>query len=754
MPLSFLRSNQRQSIASKLLKLTFSLYFVLTFIVTAFHIITEYQKTKADVRRELQAVTESIVAPVQTAIWNYNKEQAISSCEGILSLPLIKGVEIVETDGSTYYARGEIIKGEDVFVIDAQGRRELSSNTGILLAEVSLQKTYNEEVNKLGKLRVFSSTEVAVDRVRYGITLLIINAVIKTAALWCLFLWAFATILKKPMQSFVNQLQEVNMDNLREVELQQKGGVELEQLEKSFNSMIQSLQKSAKELENMNSSLEQKVDERTSDLENSMKMLEQARYDAEEANRLKSQFLANMSHEIRTPMNAILGFADIMIGMESEAQKKHYLSVIHSSGLSLLRIINDILDLSKVEAGKLKLEYSFVQSRSFFEEIALIFQSTAFEKGLDFPIELSEELPQSISIDTDRLKQIIINLLSNAFKFTEKGQVELIVEAQNIDARHFDLEITVRDSGMGIPKEQQRIIFEAFEQQRGQIQSKYGGTGLGLAISIKLARLMNGQIKVQSQVGEGSSFTLCLKRLAYKQVRLKSTDFQIPNVIFDQASILLVDEQPLNRELIKGYLQGKNLDCIEVENGIEAMKILHHRDVSAILLNLDLPYMDGIEIARKIRRQPAISHLPLIAFTASILVVKDELEDFDEVLIVPLQREDLLRVLKCYLPYQIKKDELAATDSGSHVRVLSAEELLLLQKALNDKAEQWETIKSSLSVNDIRNFLKNLRLLFEKYPHQVLDEFLQELDDAFLDYNISKIEAIMQRFLDMAKRIN
>ena len=231
----------------------------------------------------------------------------------------------------------------------------------------------------------------------------------------------------------------------------------------------------------------------------------------------KSEFLANMSHEIRTPMNAVLGYAELLGFMLEDKTQRDYIESIKSSGRSLLTLINDILDLSKIEAGKLELQFEFVNSQSFFSEFERIFSLRLSEKGLKFILEISSGTPAGIYIDDARLRQIILNLVGNAVKFTEKGSIRLKVYTENPQIINYskgkteefiDLIIEVTDTGIGISKEMQEEIFNPFVQGQGQNVKKYGGTGLGLAITQRLVQLMNGTIDLDSQLNKGSSFKI------------------------------------------------------------------------------------------------------------------------------------------------------------------------------------------------------------------------------------------------------
>jgi len=389
---------------------------------------------------------------------------------------------------------------------------------------------------------------------------------------------------------------------------------------------------------------------------------------AEAASQAKSEFLANMSHEIRTPMNAILGFSEILLNKTRNTQDRHYLTSIHSSGQVLLSLINDILDLSKIEAGKLEIRPEPVNIRNLFKEVRTVFFEKFRDKKLEFRTEVSEELPGLMMVDEVRMRQILINLVGNALKFTSAGFVQMSAYPQmqenNCPENCLDLVLEVEDTGIGIPQDQHEVIFESFQQQKGQSSAKYGGTGLGLTITRRLTEMMKGSITVESEPGKGSLFRLLFCDVPMVKNQYESEDTDISEsweevaVQFASASVLAVDDGLLNRELIRGYLEGSGLSVMESENGEHALGLLRAGNIpDLILMDLRMPGRNGYEITEILRNDMKYKKIPVIACTAGAMK-KDEkriAELFDGLVRKPLEKRLLVSELKRFLPHSEEK---------------------------------------------------------------------------------------------------
>ncbi len=393
--------------------------------------------------------------------------------------------------------------------------------------------------------------------------------------------------------------------------------------------------------------------------------LRSAKEAAEAASQAKSEFLANMSHEIRTPINAILGYSRILGERSQDPQQKEYLNSIHASGRSLLMLINDILDLSKIEANKLELEYSAVEPRFILDDVEKVFAHEAKHRGLELVVDVSPGLPPLLLLDEPRLRQILLNLVGNAVKFTEQGSITVTASHKWTSPEHdrIHLVISVADTGIGIDESEIERIFGAFEQMTGQQQSKYGGTGLGLAIIRRLVDMMGGQIQLESVVGEGSTFTVVLDDVevapAGAPPKRPPDAQQVAGMCFEPASILIVDDAQINRKLLRDYLADYDFNFLEAENGEEAVEICTTEHPDLILMDLRMPVLDGYEAARILKGTPETEVTPMVAVTA--WATKEEkarvMPVFDAFLTKPIDKVELILTLSSFLPYSTPETE-------------------------------------------------------------------------------------------------
>jgi signal transduction histidine kinase/ActR/RegA family two-component response regulator len=423
-------------------------------------------------------------------------------------------------------------------------------------------------------------------------------------------------------------------------------GVILNMISSSMRTeeLLQELKRSNAELEAQATELNDKaklLEQKNTEVELASRSLEEKAEQLQLISKYKSEFLANMSHELRTPLNSLLILSKMLAenrdGNLTPEQVK-FASTVYTSGNELLGLINEILDLSKVEAGKMPIEPRDAPLEEVSDYLEQTFRHVAEQKGLEFRIEPAPGLPTTIYTDVVRLQQILKNLLSNAFKFTDRGSVALRMRAANRgpgDARGRFLAISVADTGIGIPKDKQKLIFEAFQQADGTTSRKYGGTGLGLTISREIARLLGGSIEVESVPGAGSVFTLLLpERYAGPEpartleVRLAAeedaedaqTPWLPPDADLADRMVLLADDDMRNLFAINSLLESARMKVVHAQNGIEAIRVLEQNPgVDLVLMDTMMPEMDGLSAIQAIRRMPRYQDLPILSLTAKAM---------------------------------------------------------------------------------------------------------------------------------------
>lgn len=498
--------------------------------------------------------------------------------------------------------------------------------------------------------------------------------------------------------------------------------------------------------------------QRSQELSYKNSALAKAKREAESASRAKSEFLANMSHEIRTPMNAILGFTELLGGMLQTEEAKSYLKAIATSGKTLLALINDILDLSKIEAGKLDLNYEPVNLRGVVREIQHIFSQKTAEKGLQLLACIDDSVPEGIYIDDIRLRQILFNVVGNALKFTDTGYIKIRIRGQayfEADTPRYWLELGVEDTGIGIAREQRRSIFEAFVQSAGQSSRKYGGTGLGLTITQRLTQMMGGSIFLHSQVGQGSTFNFIFPDLMPVQLSQTlpaepSSDNDLNQ--FSPSTFLLIDDILANRELVRGYFAHTQHRILTAEEGQEGIRLARTYQPDLILLDLKMPSIDGYDVAKQLKQDPLTKNIPVILFTASHQT--DSAQSgllYQGFLYKPASRTQLVHLLHNFLPPSLTP----STPEGSGPTPMPSNSLLgeqsfnraeLLAQLCQEEETHWATVHKTLKTPDLEDFVNRLQTWAKAYHCQELQLYADTLKDQMDRFDWEKIPHTVSRF--------
>jgi PAS domain S-box-containing protein len=479
--------------------------------------------------------------------------------------------------------------------------------------------------------------------------------------------------------------------------------------------------------------------------------LQQAIASAEAANRAKSEFLANMSHEIRTPMNAILGFAELLKGLVPDGRAQSYVQAVMSSGQTLLALINDILDLSKIEAGKLSLEYDAIDIGVVLRDVRHIFSQKAEQKGLEFRLEIAPGMPPTLLLDEVRLRQILFNVVGNAIKFTERGHVTVRASVGGERNDAIELVLEVEDSGLGIAADEQQRIFEAFSQQSGQSAKKYGGTGLGLTITRRLVEMMRGHISIESEPGKGSLFRFSfpeIKKASATAVAANAEEQAYDLGDFEPCMVLVADDIAMNRDLIRAFFFDTPHQLLEAGNGREAVELARTRKPDVILMDVRMPVMDGVQATRILKSDEGLKKIPIIVVTASAMQSEEvALKPLcDAFLRKPITRADLAGQMRRFLKTRPAAGRPSVETAPAETSTPCCDQWPELLARLEELRPAWQKLVAAPIVGEVESFAGLLRGLAAEYACPDLDQYAENLSGCAQQFDLVRMETTLQDF--------
>jgi Signal transduction histidine kinase len=591
-----------RSLAANLLRVVLAIYLSLALLLTFGQLALEYQNEKRRLTKEIESVANTFSPIISKALWNVDEEQTKASLLGVLGINYdVLNTQLLDAENSILYDFNSSADKGHIF----EDWPIIPQLTGLFLENYRFEydlyyvSDFTSE-QKIGTLVLQSNSNVVLNRAAHTFLITIISAIFKTSLLALIFYFIMRIMVGRPLKQITTAMQRLHpkdgsgqpATNFSRRLLVRDD--ELGSMARTFIELVNSLRQKDKELNAYANELEAKVQERTLQLER--------------ASQAKSDFLASVSHEIRTPMNGIIGLAHLLEDTELNTQQRQYVEVIQNSGQALIHIINEILDHLKIESKKIELENAAFDLRGIFSECLALFNHQARESQIQVTADYAQDCPPFVYGDSTRVRQVLLNILGNAFKFTERGSIHVSARGTPLADGRVMVEIAVADTGIGIEPEQLHRLFKPFSQADSSTTRRFGGTGLGLAICKQLVELMGGNIGVDSEPGRGSRFWFAIPFFPTTSATIATTadaktiTAQYPN--FANMHVLVAEDNPVNQMVITGHLKRYNISPTLVENGRQAIDYCKRQSTALdlILMDGEMPEMDGWQAAENIRK--------------------------------------------------------------------------------------------------------------------------------------------------------
>ncbi|WP_160106595.1 ATP-binding protein [Pseudomonas izuensis] len=607
---------------------------LLTLLLISFFTFVRIQDLRQELNHTGQLIANQLAPATEYGVISGNNEVLESLLKATLATPNVRFLEIQDNDNRIL-----------VYVEQPSASHTHPHQVEVFQAPVRLQRIpLHNDFFQDSKIATSGPAEDYLGRVIVGLSsdafsqrqqeILFKAAILALFALLFTFVLArrLAGSLSQPIRDIGNAVKAIQ-DGDYKTPLPIVDDTELGALSQHINNLASGLEQASREQHQ------------------AMAQLIQTREEAEKANNAKSDFLAMMSHELRTPMNGVLGMLQLLETTEMTPEQVEYAALASESTEHLLKVINDILDFSRIERSELELEHIPFNLADLIGSCAQSFQHSAAQRGLDLQLQIAQDMRElQVQGDPTRIRQILVNLIGNALKFTEQGRVSIEPQWQSLDHELVWFTCTVRDSGIGIATENLELMFNAFQQADSSISRRYGGTGLGLPIARTLAERMGGTLRAQSEEGRGSVFTLEIPLALYQQ------PLQVPvpraptgNGDGDGRNVLLVEDNPVNQTVIEAMLRSLGFTVSVAADGAQAVRSAESLIFEAVLMDCRLPVIDGYEATRQIRQLPGCTDLPIIALTANALQGDREAclsAGMNDYLAKPFKRNDLQQILQ------------------------------------------------------------------------------------------------------------